>query len=615
VADKNGLRLTDGQIDFSLGVNSGVIRTKATPFTPHGVKQNQLSWMSNSTVRGGGIGQRPAFHALIQQAVWSGTFMGGFLYQPDVGDPILILVIDGRIYRVRVDTDNSVTDLSALYGLTLPITSQAYFAQAEMFLVIQNGDLITKPLFYDFGVEGLRPETLRQSLGFVGVNDPTNEIPPAGPMDYYAQRLWYAFGRNYAAGDIVLNHTSGTAGTQFQYRDSVLAVTENPVASGGDAFVVPTNAGNIRALKHAANIDTALGESQLFVYTRRAVYTCVAPITRADWTATTLDAMPLQKVALVKGGTYAERSVLAVNGDLFFQSPPNGDIRSIAVAVRNFRQWGNVPLSSNETRVISFNDRALLQFASGIEFDNRLLQTALPVATPAGAGFRAIIPLDFDVISTFEEQLPPAWEGVYDLGGGPYVLQLLEGDFGGRERAFAVAWSLKNSAIEIWELRPDQRFDQGDARVTRVLEFPAYPFGDPFGLKELDTAELWFDKMLGTVNVEVFYRPDSFSCWLKWHAFQLCAAKDCREDPDDPCPDNGYPKEAWCEQDAIPITLPKPVSQCIDSKGRPSTWGYQFQVKLVIKGWCRVRGLLLHALWREKAPYEGIRCALPEPRL
>jgi hypothetical protein len=41
---------------------------------------------------------------------------------------------------------------------------------------------------------------------------------------------------------------------------------------------------------------------------------------------------------------------------------------------------------------------------------------------------------------------------------------------------------------------------------------------------------------------------------------------------------------------------------------RPTTIGYQFQVRVVIKGWCRVRGLILYALPREKPQYQGVSC-------
>lgn len=619
----NGVRLVDGQFSWSQGVNSDAPRTKASSFVPDGVKHNQTAWCINGNMRGGPIGQRPTLQPLVGDAPWSGIFQGGWLYQPDFTDPILIFVIGGRVYRVRVDTDNSVTDISALYAtgsddLTMPLVEQCHFTQSEMFLIIQAGDFKTLPLFYDFGVEGIRPESLRRSNGLVfpGVSSSQNEIPSAGPMDYYAQRTWYAFGRGYVGSDIVDNTSSGSSA--FDFRDSVLKLTENPVAYGGDAFGVPTVAGNIRALAHASNIDSSLGDAQLFVFTRRAVYSCVAPITRTDWTATTLNLMPLQKLILNKGGSYGDRCIVPVNGDLFFPSPPDGNIRSIQATLRYQQQWGYVPLSNNINRVLNFNNRALLHGTTGILFDNRLLMSQMPLLTPAGVASQSIAPLDFDIISTLEERKPPAWEGVYDFSGGPLILQMWEGDFGGRERAFTAAWSESNSRIEVWEIRGDLRFDNiagggGGTRVTRVIEFPAYTFDSPLSLKELDSAEFWFDKILGTVDCEAFYRPDSTACWVPWTAFKLCAAKDCTEDPDDPCTDNGYPKEPWCEQDAIPVVLGRPpVPRCepnAASRPRPSNLGYQFQVKLVTKGWCRLRGMLLYAVHREKAPYAGIACA------
>lgn len=599
-----GERITDGQMEWIAGVDSDVVRTIQSPFIPNGLKRNQLAWLENGTVRGGSIGQRPGFQPRVQGAPWSGIFQGGFMYQPDFNDAQIILAIGGRLWRVRVDTGYALTDLSGLYGLTMPSDQpQAFFSQAEMFLVWQCGDLTTKPIFYDFGIPSVRGETMRRSLGFVGVNDPTNEIPPAGPSDYFSQRLWYSLGRLFIAGDIALNQTSGTA--TYGYRDSVIHSTENPVATAGDAFIVPTTAGNIRALKHASNIDTNLGESPLFVFTRRTVYAASPPLTRADWTSATFDNMPIQKVALARGGTFAERSVVAVNQDLFYQSTPNGDIRSLSVAVRNFKQWGNIPISSNENRALVFNDRSLLHMSSGVEFDNRLLQTVLPVQTPVGVGFRGIIPLDFNLISSLEDRLPPAWEGIYS---GMNVLQLLEADIGGVDRCFAVIWSDVSQQIEIWEITNDQRFENGEQRVRWRAETPAYTWNDPTKLKRLEALELWFDKILGTVDVKVFYRPDSWPCFIPYREFKICAARDCREDLDAPCVEDGYPKTQFCEGDRTMIMLPKPPTQCIPNNNRPSDIFYQCQFRIEMHGWTRIRGILAHALPVEKRPWENLIC-------
>lgn len=614
MANGNGIRLVDAQFSFSQGVQSDSPRQKRSAQIADGVLPNQLSWGINCNMRGGPIGQRPTVQPVVQGATWSGLYQGGLLYSPDFSDPFLVLCIGGRIYKIRVDTDNAITDLSSAYGPTLPSDIPKFFlTQSEMFAIIQTGDFVTKPLFYDSGVEGgVRNETFRQSNGllFPGVNNPANELVAAGPMDYYAQRTWYAFNRAYAASDIVGSKFSGTAA--YNFRDSVLKLTENPIAYSGDGFGVPTTAGNIRALAHAANLDSSLGDAQLFVFTRRAVYSCVAPVTRNNWTAATNSTQPLQKIVLDQGGSYGDRCVVKVNGDMFFPSPPDGNIRSIQAALRYQQQWGYVPLSNNINRCLQFNDRSLLSFSTGINFDNRLLMSELPKMTPAGVGHQAIAPLDFDIISTLEERRPPAWEGVWDFSGGPTILQLFEGDFGGRQRAFAVVWSDKNSQIEVWEIRPDLRFDNGENRVTREIEFPSYTFNNVLQQKELESGMLWVDEVRGTVDIEAFWRPDGVGCFEPWFATQICAGKDCRELVENACLDTGYPVPDFCALDGIPITFPKPVSpQCAPNatgKPRPANIGYSFQVKLRIKGWMRIRGLVLYALPRETPSFYGISC-------
>lgn len=596
-------RLIDGQFDWSGGVNSSKVKTISSPSYPTGLARNQLAWLNNAGVRGGGILQRTGWKPLVQGASWHGLFQGAWMHQPDFADPHIIMSVGGRIFQVRVDTDNSVHNLSTAFGQINPADEpQAYFTQAEQFTIIQAGDYLSsapnKPLFWES-----ETPLLRRSNGFIGIAHPNNEIPEAGPMDYYGQRLWYAFGRFYAAGDIVF----GAAGTvAYDKRDSVLHVTENPIAKGGDAFIVPTAAGNIRALKHTSNLDTALGESPLFIFTRSTVYATQPPADRTAWIATTVNNMPIQRVVLVKGGTFGDRGVVPVNGDMFYPSIPNGDIRSFAMALRYFQQPGNIPISANVNRVLQFNDRSKLRYASGIQFDNRLWQTVLPQDTPVGVGFKAIIPLDFDPIGSLEERLPPAWEGVYE---GLTILQLLVGDFGGRERAFGVIYSQITGTIEIWEFTLTDRFDQTVNRVEWQIEFPAYTWGDLFALKELDTADIWIDKMLGTVDFRMDYRPDQFPCWLPWHAWTQCTAKDCEQDTEGPgC--GVYPVDIkpFCESFKPAMRLPKPKPTCIKASNLLSTQAYQFQLRLTIKGWCRIRGLLAYALPRGKKAYEGLVC-------
>ena len=526
------------------------------------------------------------------------------MYDPidGVSNPYLILSIGGRILKVVPDS-GIVTDLSSNFGLTNPpLVDQAHFCQAEEFLIIQSGDGVTKPLFWD-GV------TLRRSKGItnntVAPGTPgVNEIPAATAMDYYEGRLWYAQGRTYGAGDMV----KGPSGTvPYAGRDAILNVTENPLCIGGDNFAVPTNAGNIRALFHNANLNAPLGQGQLFIGTRKAIYAQQVPVSRTDWINASGNNQPVQSVVQLINGPVGDRCIVKINGDIFYQSLEPA-IRSLFASLRDFNQWGNSQISNNEERILRFNDRALLRFASGVEFDNRSLQTALPVQTPFGVVHQAIVPLDFDLISTLEEKLPPAWEGAYD---GLDILQLFVGDFGGRERAFAMVVSRVDQGFDLWELTKDQRFENGDSRVQWSVETPAWSWGSEFDLRQLQACEIYVDKIFGTVKVQLDYRPDSDPCWRLWGITELCVARNSAETVTDPVT---YPigpdfREGYCS----PIVFGKPGADCAKSSctKRPSDIGHQFQLRITIKGWMRIRGVLVYASPVETGLYELLNACLP----
>jgi hypothetical protein len=443
---------------------------------------------------------------------------------------------------------------------------------------------------------------LTQLAGVV-VTQPVNlntigELPPASAMAYFQGRLWYARDRQYTAGDIVL----GPAGTQpYRKRDSILKITENPLALAGDGFTIPTNDGVIRALHHSANMDTSLGETSLYVFTRKAVYSLTVPVKRSDWITTT---EPLQRVVQNRNGTYGDRGVVSCNGDLMYQSFDG--IRSLFVSVRDFSQWSNVPISSNINRLLDFNTRSLMRTCSGIYWQNRLLQTALPYQTDVGVAFKAIATLDFDLISSLQEKLPPAWEGSYS---GLDILQLFNGDFGGLDRAFAVVRSDLDGSIGIWELDAASRTDNGENRIEWFAEFPAWTWSREFELKKLDGGELWIDRIFGTVDLTVYYRPDAAACWEFWTQTQFCSSRStCEDESNTHC----YPSQYYAdygEGHRFSITLPTPPApSCSAANNRPSNIAFQFQTKVVVKGFCRIRGILVYAVPFNKAPFSGMAC-------
>lgn len=601
--------LTDGSFDFSGGVDSSLVTTIRSAVNPHGLRRDQLAWLNNATVRGGGITQRTGIVFKPGSIkLPSGIWQGGFIYDPFTQNPWLICGISGQVYKVLLDSPYTVTNLSQVYGAAFPAnTDQWFFEQGEEFLVIQCGDGTTLPLFY-VGTPG--KESLRHSNGIIGAGNPGNELPAAYMMKYYGQRMWYAQGLVYCAGDLV-GGPSGTAA--YGERDSILKVTENPLASGGDGFRLPTTAGTIRALVYAANLDTSLGQGPLYIVTRKQIYALTVPVSRADWIAANSTNQPRQTVVQQNNGGVSDRGFVAVNGDLFYQSLDPA-IRSFILAVKYFGQWGNKPISNNILRALQFNDRSLMRFSSGIYFDNRLLELILPQKNVNGVTHQAIAVLDFDIISSFleSERQQPSWEGVYD---GLDYLQLFAGDFGGRERAFTAISAREDQSIQIWEItnssRSDYTADVGndEHRVNWTVETPAFTFNAEFELKELTTAEIWFDKVFGQVLVDVDFRPDADPCWHFWYHGKLCATRVCAEDVNNPA---CYPPPQYREGWKWTMKLPAPPDECgsgIKTGGsRPTTQGFQFQVRIRLKGWCRIRGIVLYASLREREVFEGLDC-------
>jgi hypothetical protein len=258
-----------------------------------------------------------------------------------------------------------------------------------------------------------------------------------------------------------------------------------------------------------------------------------------------------------------------------------------------------------------------MQDTSGIVFDNRMLQTTLPAQTPQGIVHTAIIPLDFIPISNFgaiSTQFNPVWEGIYE---GLQVLQLMVGNFGGLERAFATAVSVLDGGIDLWELTDSLRSDfqnpaiggqDGEARVTWIVETPAWNWSKPMDLKQMVSAELWIDKIFGQVVIKVEWRPDGDPCWKTWAEWIECQPRTSAET----LPESvTYPLVQYREGFKATRTLPKPPVSCESNTGRPASVGYQHQLRITVKGWMRLRGLFVLATPVERKLYDQMIGATP----
>jgi hypothetical protein len=369
---------------------------------------------------------------------------------------------------------------------------------------------------------------------------------------------------------------------------------------------MPSGNDNITGFSIPQMINASLGQGLLNIGTANAIFTLQVPVTRADWIAADSTNSPQVNVIQQSNGFVNDWSCVGVNGDIWFQSSA-GDIRSLLTAVRYFQQWGNVDISSNEDQVLSLINTALLNYASGIYWNNYLLMTSLPTQTPYGVVHPVLIPLDFTPISSLEEQDPPEWLGQLE---GQQIFKLSTVQYQRVPRAFAVTLnSTIAGQIELWEIVKNQNYDigvTGQNRIQWQIVSPGFTWAEHPGfeleLKKLVSGELWVDQLQGAAQFLVEYSPDGSNCWYKWHAFTICSAVDSSQIT----PEQGYPLIIFQPGKRRPLVLPLPPDDNDTQDNRPANVAFEIQVRLTILGQVRLRALLLKGELVQRPLYEGL---------
>src|SRR5689334_4766397 len=112
------VRITTGQSSFDYGVDSSRVPLVQSQGNPDGLPRNALAWCVNGSTRGGGVQVRFGNKPLCKVHDGNALYQGGWIYDNSVfgGDPYLMLSVGGRMYQVRVDTDNSVHDVTGVFA-------------------------------------------------------------------------------------------------------------------------------------------------------------------------------------------------------------------------------------------------------------------------------------------------------------------------------------------------------------------------------------------------------------------------------------------------------------------------------------------------------------------
>lgn len=493
------------------------------------------------------------------EALWQGaSFYEGFGNNANC----LVASIGGRLFRYAIGVSTvAVQDISIAGDLNSPVAPQAWLFQGEDFLIINDG--LSYPIFFDGAAT-------RRSAG-----PPGRELP-AGAMGTYSNgRIVMALPnrRSFIAGDLV--YSLGGAGP-YNGRDSILKTNENISILGGAAFSVPINAGRINAMFSVAVPDTSLGQGPLQIGTRKGVFGVDLPLDATQWT--TLQ-QPTQVVSLPSAGPLSHYAVSVVNMDAWYRAKDG--IRSFQIGRRDMGSWQQTPLSSEVDEVLRFDTDHLLEYASSVEFDNRYLVTCSPRRVEdRGIAHHGLIALDFSNISSLTTRSNPDYDGLWT---GLPILQIVTGDFDGKDRCFVFALDADNR-ICLYELLKDDMgttdFDGAESvpieswLVSNALfGLEMYPEKIKVPLKKLICADLFLEDLSGTVEVDAKFRSDAYPFWNDWKEFSLCATAcvtptDCSQ----PLPSQF--------QYATFRRLPEPSDTCNPASGRLHRTGYWFQIRL-----------------------------------
>jgi hypothetical protein len=428
------------------------------------------------------------------------------------------------------------------------------------------------------------------------------QLPPGRMGTYGLGRNWVSLvdGKQFIASDLV----GGSSGTIAEgFRDAVLYVTENSYLAGGGNFTVPGSVGDIQAMRFTATLDASLGQGPLQVFTYNTVFSCNAPVDRASWQDLV---NPILTESLIASGAVSQNATVNVNGDLTFRSVDG--LRSLILARREFSTWGNTPISREVQPLLDRDEPSALSWASAIVFDNRLLVTASPSQHELGVYFRAIVPLNFDALSSLRGKAPAVYDSL--AWSGLNVLQLVTGNFNRKPRAFAFTLNTTTSEIELYEILTTDAADydndnsENPVSVVWTLETPAmfrYAKDDPRSeaYKRLSDGEIFVDQLKGEVVFQAFWRPDQWPCWIPWHHWKECAAPG----------DDGATRPQFRPRMGLgePPSLP-----CDETNNRPLREGYTFQFKLIITGRCRLLGIRLKADTIPQPKYARPNCCLSD---
>lgn len=471
----NTNRLSDGGVDFLLGVNSNL--------SPRSLNSSQLSWMINCINKGGDINTRPGYTSMFRLP--DGRAQGMVSFTPTGGQANLVMAVNGSIYvsefpfvdytqLPNIQFDANVDFIA--FKEALQAKDGATVIDPKAVLIMQDGK--GKPAYWDGHTSRhLNPGT------------PSNETVQGLWMEWIGNRLWVARGRELFASDIF----------------DPLHFTENTYLSIGGSL----NAMDGDVITMLARTADSLS---LLVFTIHNTTIVQAGITDRSLWKVTPNFITLRFPGV---GSAAGKSGFYHNGELWWYSVEGS---------RRFTQVGSSILTSrNSVSSIemkrSFDNitKEVQSKVCGFSFN-----TFLGHSVPSGDIYnRHTWVLDTSTNSQITSDSPLAWQGIW-MGTRPVEWVTL--NVQGVDRCFYISQDI--CGVRVWEAFKDERLDNG-GRIFCSVEFPGLLYGEKISFKKFLYDEFYLTELAGEVDLTVDYRGDA-GCWKNILDVHLCA-KDCFE--------------------------------------------------------------------------------------
>lgn len=524
---------------------------------PELLLDSQVAWGGNIDIRGGKPATRPSLSMRLDLP--NGLVQGGEYFGVQGG--MMVLSIGGKIYRIRINNRLFTAEQIALTFNNSSIIKQVWMCQTVEMLVIQ--DYQSNAILYN---------------GSTAVRSTGQQVPRGRQMAYGNGRLWLAIDANeLVAGDI----RNGNAGSELMF-------TETNYLSGGGAFFFPRGISGLAFIPVTGQADYGA----LLAFATDFTNALRADVTSRDQWAT----IPGFEQSILRSvGAASQWTIVAVNQDLYWRDS-NGGIRSIRNALVDEMGPGSSPVSREVSRLVDYDSQQLMEFCSGIYFDNRLLMTSSPYLLPnGGVAWKDLISLDFAPLSTMQGKSPAAYNGQWT---GLNIVKLISGDFQGKNRAFAITTD-PDGANRLWELgtnnRADERFhcDDGvdtlvESPITCWVEYPLRNMGVSKNRKRLERCDVWLSAVDGPLDLQVYWRPDNAQKWLKWDEAEVCAATT------DPTTNTPHVWRNLLGQERPQLktfTIPDSINGITTYATRV---GFEFQIRLVWTGRCRIHRVMAY---------------------